>query len=129
MIKTLQPAYNLPTRQILSGTLLQAELARVNLRIYNELAKETNCTIGKFHYYFFINILLLILFLLFVIYSKIHMIILSALVGWMGPHRRIISQNHPSILDIRCIAHCINLISSDIVKLVKNLIKCANVIS
>ncbi|CAB5180030.1 unnamed protein product [Rhizophagus irregularis] len=47
MIKTLQPAYNLlPTRQILSGTLLQAELARVNLRIYNELAKETNCTIA-----------------------------------------------------------------------------------
>lgn len=80
MIKTLQPAYNLlPTRQILSGTLLQAELAHVNLRIYNELAKETNCTIGKFHYYFFINILILILFLLFVIYSKIHMIILSAL--------------------------------------------------
>jgi hypothetical protein len=79
MIKTLQPAYNLPTRQILSGTLLQAELARVNLRIYNELAKKTNCTIGKFHYYFFINILILILFLLFVIYSKIHMIILSAL--------------------------------------------------
>jgi hypothetical protein len=27
--------------------------------------------------------------------------------------RRIISQNHPSILNIRCIAHCINLISSE----------------
>jgi Protein of unknown function (DUF 659) len=29
-----------------------------------------------------------------------------------GAHQ-IISQNHPSILNIRCIAHCINLISSD----------------
>ncbi|GBC53911.2 hypothetical protein RhiirA5_442505 [Rhizophagus irregularis] len=95
MIKTLQPAYNLlPTRQILSGTLLQAELARVNLRIYNELAKETNCTIDSHDHF----------------------------ISSMGPHRRIISQNHPSILDIRCIARCVNLISSD-------MIKCANVIS
>jgi len=45
--------------------------------------------------------------------------------------RRIISQNHPSILNIRCIAHCINLISSDIVKInqVKILVKYANIIT
>ena len=45
--------------------------------------------------------------------------------------RRIISQNHPSILNLRCIAHCINLISSDIVKVtqVKNLVKCANIVT
>ena len=45
--------------------------------------------------------------------------------------QRIISQNHPSILNIRCIAHCINLISSDIVKInqVKSLVRCANIIT
>jgi hypothetical protein len=48
MIKTLQPGYDPPTRQTLSGTLLQAEVSRVNLRIFNELNKVTNCTIGKF---------------------------------------------------------------------------------
>jgi hypothetical protein len=52
MIKTLQPGYDLPTRQTLSGTLLQAELSRINLRIFNELNKATNCTIGKCLNYF-----------------------------------------------------------------------------
>ena len=47
MLKTLQPGYTPPTRQVLSGTLLEAELSRVNLRVYNELSKESNCTIGK----------------------------------------------------------------------------------
>lgn len=47
MLKTLQPGYNPPTRQVLSGTLLEAELSRVNLRVFNELNKESNCTIGK----------------------------------------------------------------------------------
>src|SRR5215208_4742753 len=44
---------------------------------------------------------------------------------------QIISQNYLSILNIRCIAHCINLISSDIVKInqAKNLVKCANIIT
>ena len=44
---------------------------------------------------------------------------------------QIISQNYPSILNIRCIAHCINLISSDIVKInqVKILVKYANIIT
>ena len=45
--------------------------------------------------------------------------------------RRLISQKYPSILNIRCIAHCINLISSDIVKInqVKSLVRCANIIT
>jgi len=47
MLKTLQPGYNPPTRQVLSGTLLEAELSRMNLRVNNELSKESNCTIGK----------------------------------------------------------------------------------
>ncbi len=42
--------------------------------------------------------------------------------------RQIICEEYPNILNVRCIAHCINLISSDIVKVnrIKSLIKCAN---
>ena len=45
--------------------------------------------------------------------------------------RKIITQNHPNMINIRCIAHCINLISSDIIKIsqVKGLIKRANIIT
>src|SRR6266498_5340169 len=45
--------------------------------------------------------------------------------------RRIICEEYPNILNVKCIAHCINLISSDIVKInrIKNLIKCANSIT
>ena len=46
MIKTLQPGYNTPSWQVLSGTLLEAELSRTNMRINNELDKESNFTIG-----------------------------------------------------------------------------------
>ena len=44
--------------------------------------------------------------------------------------RQIITENHPSIINIRCIAHCINLISSDIVKISQAncLIKRANIL-
>ena len=41
------PGYDPPSRQVLSGTLLQAEVARVNVRITNELDNESNFTIGK----------------------------------------------------------------------------------
>jgi len=47
MLKTLQLGYNPPSRQVLSGTLLEAKLSRVNLQVYNELSKESSCTIGK----------------------------------------------------------------------------------
>jgi hypothetical protein len=59
MLKTLQPSYVPPSRKVLSGTLLEAEVSRVNLQIFNELARESNCTIGKiliFTFNFFINI-------------------------------------------------------------------------
>jgi len=47
LIKTLQSGYDPPSRQVLSGTLLQAEMARVNVRITNELNNESNFTICK----------------------------------------------------------------------------------
>ena len=44
--------------------------------------------------------------------------------------RRIITQKYPSIINVRCIAHCINLISSDIIKInqVGHLVKCSNIL-
>jgi len=44
--------------------------------------------------------------------------------------RRIVTQKYPNIININCIAHCINLISSDIVKItqVKYLVKCCNIL-
>lgn len=49
LIKTLQPGYNPPTRKVLSGTLLEAETSRVNMRIMNELKNDNNFTIGKIY--------------------------------------------------------------------------------
>lgn len=46
MIKALQPGYEPPSRRVLSGTLLEAELSRVNARVNNQLDKESNFTIG-----------------------------------------------------------------------------------
>ena len=45
--------------------------------------------------------------------------------------RQIINEKYPFILNIRCIAHCINLISSDIVKIaqIKSLVKKANILT
>src|SRR6266540_1791702 len=50
LIKTLQPAYDVSSYRILDGTLLQAELARTNIKIENELSREENFTIGKNFY-------------------------------------------------------------------------------
>jgi hypothetical protein len=47
LIKSLQPGYDPPSRRTLSGSLLEAELARINMKINNELDKESNFTIGK----------------------------------------------------------------------------------
>ena len=47
LIKILQLAYDAPSHRVLSGSLLQAELARVNMKIHNELLNESGFTIGK----------------------------------------------------------------------------------
>jgi len=47
LIKSLQPEYDLLLRRTLSGSLLEAEMARVNIKINNELDKESNFTIGN----------------------------------------------------------------------------------
>ena len=47
LVRTLEPGYNIPSRQILGGSLLEAELSRVGTRINKELERETDFTIGK----------------------------------------------------------------------------------
>lgn len=47
LVKTLQPGYDPPTRQVLGGSLLEAETSRVNIRIMNELNNDDSFTIGK----------------------------------------------------------------------------------
>ncbi|GES85567.1 ribonuclease H-like domain-containing protein [Rhizophagus clarus] len=46
LIKTLQPGYDPPSRQVLSGTLLESETSHVNIRIMNELSADNNFTIA-----------------------------------------------------------------------------------
>lgn len=47
-IKELNPSYNLPSRALLSGRLLEEELSKVNSSVANELKNEKNLTLGKF---------------------------------------------------------------------------------
>lgn len=48
--KELNPSYNLPSRELLSGRFLEEELAKVNNNIENELKNERNLTLGKFYF-------------------------------------------------------------------------------
>ncbi len=45
--------------------------------------------------------------------------------------RQMICKEYPNILNVKCITHCINLISFDIIKVnwIKSLIKCMNSIT
>ncbi|PKK55226.1 hypothetical protein RhiirC2_803033, partial [Rhizophagus irregularis] len=45
LIKTLQPGYDPPSRQVLSSTLLESEISHINIRIMNELSADNNFTI------------------------------------------------------------------------------------
>ena len=74
LVKTLEPGYNVPSRQILGGSLLEAELSRVGMRINRELERESDFTIGKSFSFFVLIIIHIIYFHLF-----------SALDGWTDP--------------------------------------------
>jgi len=45
--------------------------------------------------------------------------------------RRIIMQKHPNIININCIAYCVNLINYNIIKIshIKYLMKCYNILT
>ena len=48
LLKELNGSFNLPTREILAGQMLECELAQVNNNVKSEIEKETNLTIGLF---------------------------------------------------------------------------------
>ncbi|GBC50201.2 ribonuclease H-like domain-containing protein [Rhizophagus irregularis DAOM 181602=DAOM 197198] len=135
MIKALEPGYDPPSRRVLNGTLLEAELSRVNARVNNELEKESNFTIAlddlskNSHTAEYLSKVINDIICKVGI-SKIVAIVSDNAANVAGA-RRIITNKYPSIINIRCIAHCINLISSDIVKVdqVKCLVKRANILT
>ncbi|CAB4490238.1 unnamed protein product [Rhizophagus irregularis] len=89
-LKILNPNYIAPSRKTLSGRLLDNEVAKVNNKIDEVLEFTNNLTIG-----------------------------LDAIVSDNGANvasaRRLICSKYKKILNIRCIAHCYNLISKDII--------------
>ncbi|GET57491.1 ribonuclease H-like domain-containing protein [Rhizophagus irregularis DAOM 181602=DAOM 197198] len=135
MIKALEPGYDPPSRRVLNGTLLEAELSRVNARVNNELEKESNFTIAlddlskNSHTAEYLSKVINDIICKVGI-SKIVAIVSDNAANVAGA-RRLITNEYPSIINIRCIAHCINLISSDIVKVdqVKCLVKRANILT
>jgi hypothetical protein len=46
-IKELNPSYKLPSREVLSGRLIEEELSKVNYKVFEELQNENNLTLGK----------------------------------------------------------------------------------
>ncbi|GET57371.1 ribonuclease H-like domain-containing protein [Rhizophagus irregularis DAOM 181602=DAOM 197198] len=122
-------------RRVLNGTLLEAELSRVNARVNNELEKESNFTIAlddlskNSHTAEYLSKVINDIICKVGI-SKIVAIVSDNAANVAGA-RQIITNEYPSIINIRCIAHCINLISSDIVKVdqVKCLVKRANILT
>lgn len=50
LIKELNPSYTLPSREVLSGRLMEEELSRVNYKVTEELKNENNLTLGKIFY-------------------------------------------------------------------------------
>ncbi|GET66710.1 ribonuclease H-like domain-containing protein [Rhizophagus irregularis DAOM 181602=DAOM 197198] len=135
MIKALEPGYDPPSRRVLNGTLLEAELSRVNARVNNELEKESNFIIAlddlskNSHTAEYLSKVINDIICKVGI-SKIVAIVSDNAANVAGA-RRLITNEYPSIINIRCIAHCINLISSDIVKVdqVKCLVKRANILT
>ncbi|CAJ0837947.1 13555_t:CDS:2, partial [Entrophospora sp. SA101] len=86
--KELNAGYEPPSREILSGQLLERELSQVNSKVKSEIEKETNLTLA----------------------------IVSDNASNVRNARAIIQQKYPNIENVRCIAHAINLIACDIVK-------------
>jgi len=55
LTKELNAGYDPPTREHLSGQMLERELAQVNSKIKSEIEKETHLTLGLLNYY--VNVL------------------------------------------------------------------------
>ena len=54
LLKLLNPLYMSPSRELLTGRLMEEELSKVNFKVAEELKNENNLTLGKFFFFFLI---------------------------------------------------------------------------
>ena len=148
-IKSIRNTYSLPSRWVLSNTLFDQEISRINLKLEKIINQETNITIafdgwtnltGQSIY----NYCLITeerkeylwctknyseishhtgAFLgeeIISIVDNIGPEKLAAVVSDNAPDarvaRKLLCEKYPHILNIRCMAHCINLITKDVCK-------------
>ncbi|RHZ84793.1 hypothetical protein Glove_74g304 [Diversispora epigaea] len=122
------PGYNLPSRTTLSDKLLDQETLRIEKKIDNELEKSNHLTIKKQTGTFMAEEIQKVM-------QNIGIEKFAAIVTDHGANlrvaRRIIHETNPFILNLRCIAHAINLIASDFAEIesVKKIISnCGSII-
>lgn len=65
LLKLLNPSYTPPSRELLTGRLMEEELSKVNFKVAEELKNENNLTLGKFFFFKFFLIINFINFSLF----------------------------------------------------------------
>ncbi|GES88061.1 zinc finger BED domain-containing protein 1-like [Rhizophagus clarus] len=100
---TLSPGYTPPSKDLLSGKLLSQETAVLNTRVIKELKNAADLTLSE---------------TIEEIIDKFEPAKFSAIVTDSGANirntRQIITEKYKNILNVRYMAHAINLISKDI---------------
>ncbi|GES77786.1 ribonuclease H-like domain-containing protein [Rhizophagus clarus] len=99
LLRQLRPNYNLPDRKTLINTLLTEKILRVSVKCYKLLDKEDYLTL---------------------VLDDIGAQKFAGIVTDAGSNvhaaRNLLSEKFPHILNIRCIAHSLNLITKDLMK-------------
>ncbi|GBB83323.1 hypothetical protein RclHR1_10050006 [Rhizophagus clarus] len=124
-LKALNPSYNTPSREVLSGQLLDNEVAKVNDQVDKIIEFINNITIEYLYELrnysdqshtakFLSNEIELVINRIGS--KKISAIIISDNGANIALARRIICSKYKNIMNIRCIAHSYNLISKDIIQ-------------
>ncbi|GBC25431.2 ribonuclease H-like domain-containing protein [Rhizophagus irregularis DAOM 181602=DAOM 197198] len=115
-LKELNADYDLPTREYLSGRLLETELCNVNEKMNEDIMNQHNLTLdlsldSHTVEYLAVQIEEVI--------KKVKPERISAIVLDNATNirkaRKIINEKYPKIESVQCILHCINLIACDIV--------------
>ncbi|CAG8634340.1 3956_t:CDS:2 [Scutellospora calospora] len=128
LIKLLEPGYTPPHQQTLSGRLLDEELAIISIKINKFLLNQDYLTlsfddckeylIAIQDYSLDSQIGTFIADKISIIIEKVGSSKFSAIVSDNGPNvkvaRQITNETYPQIINIQCITHWFNLISSDL---------------
>ncbi|GBC36080.2 ribonuclease H-like domain-containing protein [Rhizophagus irregularis DAOM 181602=DAOM 197198] len=125
LFKDLNPGYSPPSRTTLSDRLVTEEHIRVGLAIDRDLEQSEHLTLGKYKLILYVRLELHTSEFLTEEISKIIEKLgsdkFAAIVTDNASNCRVARQNihqtYPHIWNIRCAAHAINLIASDLVKL------------